>query len=123
MMNDELRISKKSIDITDRTFRFAASIIAITGKLPKSPSGFAIANQIVRSGTSIGANVQEAQSAISRKDFIHTMNISLKETRETNYWLKLIGQALFIKVDKFLQESEEIIRILASIVKKSKQNS
>ena len=114
------------VDIVDRTTIFATNIVKFTFIFPKTPAGFALANQIARSGTSIGANIQEAQSALSKKDFILSMNRSLKEARETNYWLKVIRASNLIKAnasDTLLNESEELVKVLASIVKKSRLNS
>ena len=113
------------IDITERTLKFAVEIIKLSNKLPGNPSGFAIANQIVRSGTSIGANIQEAQDAISKKEFIHSMNIALKETKETNFWLEVIRQSNILDqkdLENILKEICEIIKILTTIVKKAKRN-
>lgn len=121
MTNDQLRI-----DILDRSIEFAVRIIALVNSLPKTPAGYAIAAQIVRSGTSIGANLQEAQSGSSRRDFIHSVNISLKEARETHYWLILISKSNILsskELDLLLKENDEIIRILFAIVRKTKSNS
>lgn len=85
------KLNKK--DLLERFFKFAIEIIKLAGKLPKTPAGYAIASQIIRSGTSIGANSEEAQDAISRKEFLKTINISLKEARETCYWLKIIDHS------------------------------
>ncbi|EKD64956.1 MAG: hypothetical protein ACD_50C00232G0005, partial [uncultured bacterium] len=79
----------EKFDITVRCFNFGVDIVRLANKLPKTPAGFAIASQIIRSGTSVGANVVEAQDAISKKEFIRMMFISLKECRETLYWLAL----------------------------------
>ncbi len=111
------------IDITERTFRFGIKILQLTNKMPKSPAGYRIGGQIVGSGTSIGANVQEAQSANSKKDFIHKMNIALKEARETLYWLKLLDEAKLVLVTSDLtRENEEIVKILIAIIKNTKKN-
>ncbi len=121
MQNNELRI-----DITDRTIEFAIEVIVLVNSLPKTPAGYAIASQIVRSGTSIGANVQEAQSAHSKKDFTHSLNVALKEARETYYWLTLISRAKLTnskELGLLLKENDEIIRILVTIIRKSKNNS
>lgn len=110
-------------DIADRTLQFGVRIIKLANTLPKSPAGYATANQIVRSGTSIGANIQEAQGGFSKRDFIYSMQISLKEARETNYWLKTIIASELLKEKlllELLRESEEIIKILVTIVKNSK---
>ncbi|MBI2196934.1 four helix bundle protein [Candidatus Daviesbacteria bacterium] len=98
----------------------------MVNSLPKTPAGYALASQVVRSGTSIGANLQEAQSAASRKDFIHLVNISLKEARETYYWLTILSRSQLIpskKLGLLLKENDEIIRILVTILKKSRNNS
>ena len=80
----------------------------------------------MRSGTSIGANVEEASAGQSRKDFIAKMAIASKEARETNYWLRLFRDSNLCKgidFSSFIQESEEIVRILTSIVKTSQKTS
>ncbi len=81
---------------------------------------FILSKQLVRSGTSIGANTEEASAAQSRKDFISKMSISSKEARETNYWLRLLRDSNLcdgIDYSELIRESEEIIAILTSIVK------
>ena len=113
-------------DIRDRVFKFGVRIIKMVNILPKTPSGYAIANQVVRSGTSVGANIEEAQSAVSRKDFIHSMNIALKEARETHYWIRILASSEILdqkQTEGLLGENEEIIKILVTIVKRSKENS
>lgn len=121
MSNEELRIG-----IVERSIEFAVRIVSMVNSLPKTPAGYAIASQVVRSGTSIGANLQESQSALSKKDFTHCVNISLKEARETYYWLIIISRSELITANKLsllLKENDEIIRILVTIVKKAKNNS
>lgn len=117
---------KNEKDILDRTFRFGIRIIKMGNALPKTPAGFALASQVIRSGTSIGANIQEAQSAISKKDFIHCVQISLKEARETKFWIELITESALISGSKtklLLDESDQLIGILTTIVKHAKINS
>lgn len=80
MQNDEFRK-----DITIRATKFAIHIIKIVNTLPRTPSGYAIASQLIRSATSIGANLHEAQSSPTKKDFVYCLTISLKEARETEY--------------------------------------
>ncbi len=93
--------------------------------LEKEQQEFVLSRQLLRSGTAIGALVREAEHAESKKDFIHKMSISLKEANETRYWLDLlresdlIGNLDLTKVD---DEVLQIIRLLVSIVKSSKQN-
>ena len=87
---------------------------------------FILSKQVVRSGTSIGANVEEAIAGQSRKDFISKMAISSKEARETNYWLRLLRDSQLCKdIDytNLINESEEIIKILTSIVKTSQKEN
>ena len=90
--------------------------------LPYNTATASLGRQLIRSGTSIGANIEEAQGASSRKDFINKMNISKKEARATRYWLKLINDAQLIKdknMSGLLGEIDEIINILTAIVKTS----
>ena len=106
--------------LLDRLLKFSVRIIILAGKLPKTPAGYAIANQIIKSGTSIGANTEEAQDALSSKDFLKTINIALKEAKETRYWLKVINLAGLLPanlVDSELQECNEIVGILTTSVK------
>ncbi|MCR4305861.1 MAG: four helix bundle protein [Candidatus Daviesbacteria bacterium] len=113
-------------NIRERTLKFSVVIIKLIRTLPKDSSGFAIGNQIIRSGTSVGANVEEAQNCGSRKEFIHTMTIALKEARETEYWLKIINEVKLTDKDlvtSLLNEVNEIIKILTSIIKKTKLNN
>lgn len=124
MENDELKMEKKK-DIAERTFKFGVAVIKITNSLPKTPAGFTIANQLVRSGTSIGANVEEAQDGLTRKEFIRSMSIALKEARETRFWLRIVAESGILSTEKtkpILNEAEELIKILVTIVKKSKTN-
>ena len=90
----------------------------------KLQNEYILSKQLVRSGTSIGANIQEAGAAQSRKDFISKMSIASKEARETNYWLRLLRDSKLcedVNFDDILTKSEEIIRILTSIVKTSQK--
>ncbi len=116
----------KPEDIKDRTFRFALSIISAAETLPDTKSATAIAKQLVRAGTSIGANVEEAVAAHSREDFIYRMNIALREARETNYWLRIIKACQWLSpqtIDPALDESEQIAKILGAIVSKARGTS
>ncbi len=104
--------------IKDKTFPFALKIIELY-KILKKNHEYEIGSQILRSGTSIGANVEEATAGQTRKDFIAKLSISSKEARETRYWLLLIKESKLIEFDhqQYLLEIDEIIRILTSIVK------
>lgn len=113
-------------EVIDKSYKFSLEIIRICSDLPKSSIGFAIANQLVRSGTSIGANIEEAQDAMSRADFAKCMSIALKEARETKYWLKLIKDSEMLKkdvIENSLDDLGHILRILTKIVKTVKSQN
>ena len=110
--------------IKERTYEFGIEIIDISNKLPKNTAGYILGRQLLRSGTSIGANVEEATGAFSKDDFIFKINIALKEARETNYWLRLIKDSKMLRVtemEEVLNEAENIKNILSAIVKTSKE--
>ena len=104
--------------IQDKSFRFALDIIKIARALHANHE-FVLSRQIMASGTSIGANVEEAIAAQSRSDFRSKMSIASKEARETRYWLRLLKESGLMNWDlsPHLAEIEEIIRILTAIVK------
>ena len=110
----------KPQDIVTKTFQFALSIIEFANQLDDGKgSSRVLTRQILRSGTSIGANIEEAQAAESKADFIHKYNIALKEARETKYWLMLIKASHGSRkthLDSLIKESDEICRIIAQIV-------
>lgn len=107
--------------IVNKTFDFALEIIDFAENLYESKK-FPLANQIFKSGTSIGANVREAQNAESKADFIHKLKIAAKEADETEYWLLLCLKSPHLKSpdEKLLSELKEIILILSKIVSTSK---
>jgi four helix bundle protein len=112
---------KKNI-IQDKSFEFALTIITLFKNL-QAEREFIISKQLLRSGTSIGANVEEAIAAQSRKDFISKISISLKKARETHYWLRLLDKSNLtnMNIDMYLSDSFELISILSAIVKTTKQ--
>ena len=117
-------------DIYDRLLKFGIDIVKLCKILSKNYDNRVIADQLIRSGTSVGANMQEADSASSRKDFINKVTIAKKELQETNYWLKIIKGADLVNNDKnrdelsrLLQESDELTRIIGSILSKTKSNN
>ncbi len=111
--------------ITDRTKAFAIRIVKACSFLDEKPGVTrTLSRQLLRSGTSIGANVREAQSAQSDKDFINKLEIALKEARETQYWLEILIESGLVEKQKFellLQEANEIGKILVSSTKKLKE--
>ena len=82
----------RAYDLKDRLIDFAVRVIRLAEALPDSKSGRHVSQQVLRSGTSVAANYGEAQSAESKKDFVHKMKIALKELRETLIWLKIIAR-------------------------------
>lgn len=111
------------LKITERTFNFAVRVVKLCKFLERQDRvSRTLANQLLRSGTSIGANVEEAQAGQSKADFIAKMSIARKEARETHYWLRLLKESEIIsesQLSEIVQEADEIIRILTAIVKTS----
>lgn len=109
--------------IQDKTFDFALMIIEVYKKMIEK-NEYVLSKQLVRSGTSIGANVEEAIAAFTKKDFIHKMSISTKEARETRYWLRLLMASNLVDIDMkpCVAEIEEVLNILTAIVKTSQKN-
>jgi len=107
--------------IVQLTLQFAKNIVVYCGELDKIKK-YTISKQLIRSGTSIGANVWEAQNAESKNDFIHKLKISLKEAEETEYWL-LVCKDLeeFPNSEKIIEELQSILRILNKIIASSKK--
>ena len=109
--------------IQNKSFAFALEIIQLYRKLQEQRE-YVISKQLLRSGTSIGANVEEASAGQSRKDFLAKMSIASKEARETQYWLRLLQASQIVNVDvnEQLNHVDELIRILTSIVKTTGEN-
>lgn len=115
--------SKESI-IEQKAFKFAIRVINLYKFLQENKKEFVMSKQILRSGTAIGANVNEALSSESTSDFIHKLSISAKEVRETSYWLRLLQETQFIDsnaFDSIHNECVELLKILNSIILTSKQ--
>lgn len=110
----------KSYDIHERIFNFVVAVITFLNKLPRTPTNLIFINQITRSVTSMGANDQEADGALTKKDFIHNFTVVRKEGKETNFWLRLIGKTnnhLEQEAMTHAGESEEIVAIVSTIIK------
>ena len=119
-------MSDKPFDICERTFDFSLRIIKLCSFLNEKPGVRRdLSRQLIRSGTSIGANVEESRAAQSTADFIHKLEISLKEARETRYWLRLLMASEIVPENKLLSllnEINELIKIIAAMIVKSKGN-
>ena len=109
---------KKSI-IKEKSYAFAVRIIVLARWL-RERRDYELAGQVLRAGTGIGANVEEALAGISRADFVAKMSIASKEARETHYWLRLLRDSKTVPADRItplLDECLELVRILTAIVK------
>ena len=111
-------------EIQNRTFEFAVRVVNLCRQLDEKPgAGRTLGRQLLRAGTSIGANVEEAQAGQSRADFVSKIAIALKEARETQYWLRLLAASKIVPPERLsdLQtEVEELMRVLGAIIVSSK---
>ena len=109
----------------DKSYDFALRIIKIYKYLIEEKKEYVLSKQILRSGTSIGANVEEAIGGQSRRDFLAKISIAYKETRESHYWLRLLRDSSFLDQEvaqSLLSDCEELLKILGSIQKTTKNN-
>jgi four helix bundle protein len=110
--------------IVEKSFKFAVRIVKFYRVFYKKDYSISsLLKQLLRSGTSIGANVSEAQSAFTKKDFVNKLGISLKESRETEYWLRLLKESDIISEKEYFSiyaNCNELSRLLTSIIKSSK---
>ena len=115
----------KRYDLEDRTLEFSKRLIKLIKSLPKDNINLVFGRQLIRSGTSIGANYREANETETKKDFKFRLRISRKEAKETIYWLNLIIEAnpqLRREIQPMLQENMELLKILAAILEKAKDH-
>jgi four helix bundle protein len=111
-------------DIRERTFQFAVRVIRAVRRLPQDAATRVIVHQLVKSATSVGANVEEADGAESPRDFIHKTSISRKEARESRYWLRVVRAAI-LDDEEFAaleQESNELVCILSAMIANTKKS-
>ena len=110
--------------IQERSFQFAIRMVNLYKHLQAEQKEYVMTKQLLRCGTSIGANVAEAQQAQSRADFISKLNIALKEAYETNYWLRLLYETQYLTQEQFhsiITDCKELERLLISIIKTAKE--
>lgn len=125
--NDELRTQKgeppPAPDIHERTFEFACRIVRLYETLRrKAGPGRAISTQLLKSGTSIGANLEEARGGQSRADFVSKCAIALKEARESHYWLRIVDSCEILpprRIRPLVNEANEIVAVLTTIVRRA----
>lgn len=110
--------------ISQKSFDFALRIVKLYKYLKENKKEYILSKQLLRSGTSIGANIEEALGGQSKKDFISKFSVSYKESRETLYWIKLLNKGGYLSQNKSLSlinDCEEIIKIVTKILKTSKK--
>lgn len=110
--------------VKDKSYKFAIRIVKVYKHLADVKREFVLSRQMLRSGTAIGANVRKANQAESRNEFIHKMCVALEEASETDYWLELLNETQFLEqkeFDSLRADCEELLKLLTSIVKSSKQ--
>ena len=115
---------KKDNVIQDKSFKFAVRIVRMYKHLTENKKEYVLSKQVLRSGTSIGANIKESKNAQSDADFINKMNIALKEANETQYWIELLCMTEYIlktEYDSIMIDLEELIKLLTSIIKTCKE--
>ncbi len=113
---------RRGQDIRERTFRFGVRVVKLSNRLPRTAAGFELAHQVIRSGTSIGANLEEADAGESKADFVHKAKIALKEARETRFWLQMIIESELLcdeEIRALRKESDELVRIIYTIIAKT----
>ena len=109
--------------VMNKAYKFAVKIINLYKSIVDINKEYVLSKQLLRSGTSIGANIRESENAQSKKDFASKLNIALKEAGETEYWLDLLKDTEYIdriKHEEYSRDIQEIIRLLTSITKKMK---
>jgi four helix bundle protein len=112
-------------DLPERTFEFARRVVKLCQMLDQTPGvSRTLANQLLRSGTSIGANVEEGQAGQSRADFLSKLSIACKEARETHYWLRLLAATDIVREPRLtdlIDEANQLVAILSTITKKTRK--
>ena len=120
-LEEKYRVGQR--DLQQRLLEYGVRIIKLVESLPNTLTGRRIADQLLRSGTSVGANYEEARGAESRQDFAHKLQIALKELRESNYWLRLISGAQLLPRDRLaaiIDESNQLRALLSKAVATTK---
>jgi four helix bundle protein len=114
-------VTRKENPVLDKSFDIAMRVLDVVNELNEIKQ-FVVAKQVCRSGTSIAANIREAQRAESKADFIHKLSIALKEAEETDYWFSLIDRKILRINKELIGELNELIRLLVSIISSTKRN-
>lgn len=112
--------------VIDKSYSFAINVLRAVKILERSIENYVLVKQLIRSSTSIGANLQESQGGLTKKEFIHKLNISYREAKESKYWIKLIIDSQLIdklqieQFNKLYDDGDELCKIIYSIIKSSK---
>ena len=112
--------------LLDKSYSFALRVVKMYQFLSQEKSEFVLSKQVLRSGTSIGANIEEGNQAQSKADFTHKFSIALKEASETHYWLRLLRDSEYLtdkQAESLLQDCEEVKKLLIASIKTAKNNS
>jgi len=112
--------------LVDKSFKFAIRVVNLYKHLSNNKKEFILSKQLLRCGNSIGANIYEAQEGQSRADFISKLSISLKEARETMYWIELLKETNYLtkkEADSILKDLVELIKLLVTLIKTTKEKS
>ena len=123
IMENEIKMDHQQA-IQDKSFHFAVRIVNLCRYLRDGQKEYILSKQLMRSGTSIGANVAEAQQAQIKPDFINKMNVALKEAYETNYWLRLLHATQYLNTKEYesiIADYLEVVKLLVAIVKSAKE--
>jgi len=111
--------------LVDKSFQFAVRVVKLYKYLCDDKKEYVLSKQLLRSGTSIGANINESQEAQSKADFTSKLSISLKETRESKYWIELLKETGYLtqkEANSIIEDLIEILKLLTSIIKSTKNN-
>jgi four helix bundle protein len=120
----KIMAQSKSV-LKDRSFAFAVEIVKCFKKMTENKREFVLSKQLLRSGTSIGANVREAKNAESTNDFIHKLGVAQKESDETLYWLELLEATDYLETDSYIKlsgEADQLLKMIRSSILTVKQN-
>lgn len=116
---------KKENILKEKSYQFSLAIVKIVTQLQADKREYVLSKQVLRSGTSVGANIEEANQAESKADFIHKLSIANKEANESHYWLRLLVDSELLEPSigrKLLTDCSELIKILTASIKTSKSN-
>ena len=118
-------MSRKENVVREKSFSFAVRIVRLYQFLKDDKKEYILAKQILRSGTSVGANIEEADSAISKRDFSSKISMAYKEAKETHYWLRLLLATKYVSLrqfDSLIQDCDELCKILFAILRTTRIN-